>query len=319
MKTETAKLIKGIKIIPDNKASKLIAYTRNYELYLMLLPPVIFYLIFYYWPMYGVQIAFKDFNASVGIWGSPWIGVEHFVRFFSFYNFKTILWNTISINLYNLAVGFPMPILLALMINEIKNLHFKKLVQNVTYMPYFLSVVVIVGLLITMTSLRGGIANEIIKALGGQPVNFMIRKEYFKTLYVLTDMWQFMGWNAVIYIAALSGISPELYEAAIVDGATKLQRMIYISIPGIMPTVVVLLILRVGQLLNVGFAKVLLMQNDANLSTSDVISTYIYRSGILDGNFSYATAVGLFNSVCNFTILLIANRLSKKSSGSGLW
>ncbi|MFB9279011.1 ABC transporter permease [Cohnella cellulosilytica] len=294
-------------------------YTRNYQLYLLLLPPLVYYIAFHYVPMYGVQIAFKQFNATLGISGSPWIGFTHFERFFSYYNFTTILTNTVVISLYALAVGFFTPILLAIMINEVRHRWFRKLVQNATYMPHFLSVVVVVGMMVSFTSLNSGVVNRLIELLGGTPIAFMMESSWFKTLFVMSNVWEHMGWNAIIYLAALAGISPELYEAAIVDGAGKWKRIIHVSIPGIMSTVIVLLILRVGQLLNVGFEKILLMQNDANLSASDVISTYLYRSGLLEGQFSYAAAVGLFNSVCNFAILILANYLARRMSENSLW
>lgn len=295
------------------------SYLRNYELYIMLLLPLAYYIIFHYWPMYGVQIAFKDFSAVKGILGSAWVGLEHFERFFNYYNFWTILGNTISISLYSLAIGFFMPIILALMLNEVKNMFLKKLVQNATYIPHFLSVVVVVGIIITFTSVRGGILNTILGWLGADPVFFMIDPRFFKSIFVFSNLWEHMGWNAIIYLAALAGISPELYEAAVVDGASRWKRILHVSIPGIISTIIILLILRVGQLLNVGFEKILLMQNSANLSASDVISTYVYRIGLLDGQYSFAAAVGLFNSLCNFTILILANRLARKISSNSLW
>lgn len=294
-------------------------YARNYQLYLLLVLPVAYYILFHYVPMYGVQIAFKQFYPVRGITGSPWIGFDHFERFFSYYNFWAILRNTIGISLYALAVGFFTPIILALMINEASHRWFKKLVQNATYLPHFLSIVVVVGMMLSFTSIRNGVVNKLIVFFGGEPINFMMEAGWFKTLFVLSNVWEHMGWNAIIYLAALAGISPELYEAAIVDGASKWKRILHVSIPGILPTVIVLLILRVGQLLNVGFEKILLMQNDANRSASDVISTYLYRSGLLEAQYSYAAAVGLFNSVCNFAILILANYLSRRISENSLW
>lgn len=312
---QTGNLIKTSK----TGKSKLKEYTRNYELYLMLVLPFAFLAIFHYWPLYGIQIAFRDFNVSQGMFGSPWVGLKHFARIFNYYAFWQILWNTVSLNLYNLAIGFPAPIILALLVNEVRSNSGKRIIQNITYMPHFLSVVVIVGLLANVTSVKSGVINIIIKVMGGQPINFMIEGQYFKSLFVFSEVWQNIGWSAVIYIAAIAGISQELYEAAVVDGATKLQRILNITIPGIMPTAIILLILRLGHLFNVGFVKVLLMQNNATISASDVISTYMYRTGILEGNFSYATAVGLFNSLCNITVLIIANTISRKVSESSLW
>ncbi|TBL81970.1 ABC transporter permease [Paenibacillus thalictri] len=303
----------------QSSRKKWIAYTRNYELYLMLLLPLAYYIIFHYLPMYGLQIAFKNFLPLKGINGSPWAGFVHFDRFFHYYNFWRIIGNTLGISLYSLAVGFFAPIVLALMLNEVKNAAFKKLVQNATYLPHFLSVVVVVGVMLTFTSVKGGIFNTIVGWFGHDPINFMIEPGYFKTLFVLSNVWENMGWNAIIYLAALAGINPELYEAAAIDGASKLKRLFNVSLPGIMPTIIVLLILRVGQLLNVGFEKILLMQNNATLSASDVISTYVYRTGLLESSFSFAAAVGLFNSVCNFIVLLLANYLARRVSSSSLW
>nr|WP_238357586.1 ABC transporter permease subunit [Cohnella zeiphila] len=254
-----------------------------------------------------------------GIWGSPWAGLKYFDKFFSYYNFGAILGNTIWISLYAIAVGFFFPIVLALLLDEIRNLHFKKLIQNVTYVPHFLSGVVVVGMLINFTSIRGGLFNKIIELFGGHPVNFMIESQYFKTMYVFSDLWQNMGWSAIIYLAALTGISPELNEAAVVDGASRFKRILHVKIPGLLPTIMILLILRVGHLFNIGFERILLMQNDANLSASDVIQTYIYRTGILQGDFSYSTAVSVFNSLANFIILIAANYLARKTSDSSLW
>ncbi|MFH5185286.1 ABC transporter permease [Paenibacillus sp. TAB 01] len=298
---------------------KWITYTKNYELYLMFLLPLAYYIIFHYVPMYGVQIAFKTFLPVKGISGSPWLGFDHFERFFHYYNFWRVIGNTLGISLYTLAVGFFAPIVLALMLHEVKNAAFKRLVQNATYLPHFLSVVVVVGIMITFTSVRGGVINSIIGLFGHDPINFMIEPGYFKTLFVLSNVWEHMGWNAIIYMAALAGISPDLYEAAAMDGASRFKRLLNVSLPGIMPTIIVLLILRAGQLLNVGFEKILLMQNSANMAASDVISTYVYRVGLMESSFSFAAAVGLFNSVCNFIILLLANYLARRVSSSSLW
>lgn len=301
------------------KRKRWLPYTKNYELYLMFLLPLAYYIIFHYVPMYGVQIAFKNFLAVKGINGSPWLGFDHFERFFNYYNFWRIIGNTLGISLYTLAVGFFTPIILALMLHEVKNAAFKRFVQNATYLPHFLSVVVVVGIMITFTSVRGGIVNSIIGLFGYEPINFMIEPGYFKTLFVLSNVWEHMGWNAIIYMAALAGISPDLYEAAAMDGASRFKRLLHVSLPGIMPTVIVLLILRAGQLLNVGFEKILLMQNSANMAASDVISTYVYRVGLMESSFSFAAAVGLFNSVCNFAILLLANYLARRVSSASLW
>jgi putative aldouronate transport system permease protein len=322
MPTNTAQTtVLTTKTKPSKKArhKTWIPIKRNYELYIMFLLPLAYYIIFHYVPMYGMQIAFKNYLVLKGINGSPWVGFAHFERFFHYYNFWRIIRNTLGISLYSLAVGFFAPIGLALMLNEVKNAAFKKLVQNATYLPHFLSVVVVVGMMISFTSVKGGIINTILGLFGHDPINFMIEPGYFKTLFVLSNVWEHMGWNAIIYLAALAGINPDLYEAAAIDGANRWKRLIHVSLPGILTTIIVLLILRVGQLLNVGFEKILLMQNNATLGASDVISTYVYRVGLLENSFSFASAVGLFNSVCNFTILILANYLARRVSSSSLW
>jgi putative aldouronate transport system permease protein len=281
--------------------------------------PLAWYVVMHYVPIYGLQIAFKNFVASRGIWGSPWVGLKHFERFFKSYYFGRLLGNTFGISLYALAVGFPAPILLALMMNELKSVTFKRIVQNVTYVPHFLSVVVVVGMILTFTNPRYGIVNIIAGWAGAEPVNYMIRKEWFKTIFVLTNVWQEMGWNAIIYMAALAGLDPALYEAATVDGATRARKIWHISLPGIMPTIIILLILRVGSILNVAFQKILLMQNGLNLETSDVISTYVYRAGILQGDYSFSSAVGLFRSLLNLVLLVAANQAAKRLRQTTLW
>lgn len=285
---------------------------RNWQLYVLIAPVIAYFIIFHYWPMYGVQIAFKDFIATKGIWGSPWVGFEHFKRFFNSYYFWTLIRNTLGISLYSLALGFPMPIILALMMNEVRNKTFKKTVQTVTYAPHFLSVVVLVGMMVAFLSPRNGIINEIMKALGGKPIFFLGEPEWFKTLYVFSGVWQNMGWNSVIYMATLAGIDPQLHEAAIVDGASRLQRIWHINIPGILPTVIILLVLNAGSIMSVGFEKVFLMQNNMNMETSDVISTYVYRTGLLGAEFSFSSAVGLFNSIINFILLITVNSIARR-------
>lgn len=291
----------------------------NYELYLFMLPAILYVLLFKYWPLYGLQLAFKDFIAVHGIWGSPWIGFENFVRFFNSYNFTEILSNTLMINIGTLLLGFPAPIILALMLNEVSNGRFRRLVQTVSYAPHFVSTVAVVGMLFIFLSPRSGLVNIAIKATGGDPVLFMGKEEWFVPLYVLSELWQHVGWGAIIYLGALTAINPEIREAALVDGASKLQRMLLIDLPGILPTIIIMLILRMGNVMEVGFEKVYLMQNPMNLSASEVINTYVYKVGLLQAQFGFATAVGLFNAVLNFLFLLMANFLSKKYSESSLW
>lgn len=291
----------------------------RYDLYLMLLLPLVWYIVFQYGPMYGVQIAFKDFNPAKGILHSRWVGWDNFERFFSSYYFGSLLWNTVSISLFSLLFAFPVPILLALLINEIRGERFKKIVQNVTYIPHFISLVVIVGMLQLFLDPQYGIINLALSALGGHPIAFLTVGGWFKPMLVSSNIWQNMGFQSIIYIAALSGINPQLYEAAKMDGATRMQRIVHVSFPGILPTVIILMILDVGQFMNVGFEKILLLQNDLNLTSSDVISTFVYRNGILKGDYSYSAAIGLFNSVINFILLLLVNRVARKKAETSLW
>ncbi len=311
VRTEASKASKAGLLIENVK--------RNYDLYLLILPTLIYVIIFLYVPMYGLQIAFKDFIAVKGFWGSPWVGFEHFERFFRAFNFWQIFNNTLSISLYSLVVGFPCPIILAIMLNEVRHKHYKKTIQMVTYAPYFISNVVMVGIMVCFLSTRMGIVNQLIRLLGGEPVSFMTRPELFQTIYVLTGVWQSVGFSAIIYIAVLSGIDPQLHEAAIMDGASKLKRIRHIDIPGIIPTAIILLILSLGNIMNVGFEKILLMQNKLNLSASEVISTYTYSVGLIGGEFGFSTAVGLFNSVINFILLVLVNQLAKHLGETSLW
>lgn len=291
----------------------------KYDLYLLLSVPLAWYLVFKYYPMYGVQIAFKDFVPTKGIWGSDWAGMKYFLRFFSSYYFWKLIWNTISLSLYHLVAGFPVPIFLALLMNEIKGRRFKKLMQNATYIPHFLSVVVIVGMLNIFLDPQYGVVNKLVIFAGGGPVEYMRKAEWFQSIYVWSGIWQHAGWNSIIYMAALAGIDESYYEAAVIDGASRLQKIIYISIPCILPTMIILLILQIGSIMDVGFEKVLLMQNPVNASKSDIIATFVYVNGIQKGQFSYSAAVGLFNSIINFAILVLANSIAKRTTKVGLW
>jgi putative aldouronate transport system permease protein len=290
----------------------------NFELYLMIIPVVVYFIVFHYLPMYGIIIAFKNFNGIEGILGSPWVGFEHFERFFRSYNFWALLKNTLGISLYSQIVNFPAPIILAIMLNEIKHSRFKKTVQMVTYAPHFISTVVMVGMLLTFLS-PTGIINQLVRMFGFETVAFIAKAEYFKTIYVVSGLWQGLGWGTIIYMAALSNIDSETQEAAMMDGASKIKRIIFIDFPSILPTAVIMLILNMGSIMSVGFEKVFLMQNPLNMITSDVISTYVYRMGILGGEFSFSAAVGLFNAIINIILLLIVNRIAKKTSETGLW
>ncbi len=268
--------------------------------------------------MYGVQIAFKDFIPTKGITGSPWVGFKHFETLFHTYSFGNIFKNTISLSLYSLAAGFPIPIILALLLNEVDNKFFKKLVQNVTYAPHFISVVVLVGMLNVFMS-PTGVINAIVRAFGGETQLFLANSALFNDLYVWSGVWQGMGWSSIIYLAALSGLDMEVHEAARVDGATRLQRMWYINLPTLVPTIVILLVLDSGRIMNVGFEKVFLMQNNLNLDTAEVISTYVYKIGLVRAQYSFSAAVGLFNNIINLVLILLVNTISNKISGTGLW
>lgn len=307
------------KIQPNRQNKYVKSIRKNWELYLLALPVIIYFLIFKYFPMYGVQIAFKDFIASAGITGSPWIGFEHFKRFFDSYYFWRLIKNTLLIGIYQLVVGFPIPIILALLINEVRQKHFRKFVQTVTYAPHFLSTVVLVGMLVLFLSPDKGIVNHLIVLFGGEPISFMTTPEWFKSIYVFSGVWQEMGWSSIIYLAALSAIDPQLHDAAEVDGASKLRRIWHINLPGIKSTIIILLILHSGKILGVGFEKVFLMQNELNMNSSDVIATHVYRTGIIDAQYSYSAAVGLFESIINFIMLLMVNFISKKVNETSLW
>lgn len=292
---------------------------RSWQLYILLLPAVAGLLLFSYVPMYGIQLAFRDYNPMDGIIGSPWVGLDHFVRFFNSPQFKSLLVNTLAISFYSLIVGFPIPIILALGLNHVISLRFKKTVQTVTYAPYFISTVVLVGILNIFLSTDGGLINILVKFFGGDPILFMGQEKFWRHIYVWSGIWQSMGWNAVIYIAALSGVSQEMHEAAIIDGATKLQRVCYIDFPTILPTIVITLILSCGSVMGVGFEKAYLMQNPLNLGVSEVISTYIYKIGLINAEYGFSTAVGLFNSLVNCIVLLSVNQVARRMSKTSLW
>ena len=292
---------------------------QNWELYIFIAPAFFYFLIFSYGPMYGIQIAFKNFIPTMGITGSPWVGLDHFKRFFDSYYVWDLIWNTLSISLYELAVGFPIPIILALAFNEVRNGFFKKMAQTVTYAPHFISVVVMAGMIITFLSPSTGIVIHLIEALGFTAPDFLTDPKWFKTMYVLSGVWQSAGWGTIIYLAALSGVDPGLHEAAVIDGASRFQRVRHINIPTLIPTMTILLILNIGSLLGVGFEKILLLQNPLNMSSSDVISTFVYRSGLVDAQYSFSTAIGLFNSVVNAVMLIVVNQIVRRTSENSLW
>lgn len=292
---------------------------KHWELYLLVLPPVLYLLIFKYIPMVGVQIAFKDFSVVKGIWGSPWVGFKHFEAFFQSPNFWLLIKNTIGISFYSLIAGFPIPILLALALNEIRTGYFKKTVQMVTYAPHFISTVVMVSIIILMLSPHVGVVDKLFTLLGFPMTNFMGIPEYFKSIYVWSGVWQGMGYSSIIYIAALAGVDPSLYEAAKMDGASRLRKIWHIDLPSLVPVTVIMLILSLGSIMGVGFEKIYLMQNPLNTSASEVISTYVYKVGLIGANFSFSSAVGFFNSIINLILLVIVNGISRKVSQNSLW
>jgi ABC-type polysaccharide transport system permease subunit len=294
---------------------------RGWQLYLMLLIPLVWLAIFQYWPMYGAQIAFRNFMPGLSILDSPWVGLDNFTKFFNSYMFWRVLRNTLWISFYSLLVGFPIPIIFALAINQLSGSWFKRALQLVSYAPYFISTVVVVGMVIQFLDLRRGPINLLLQFLGMSPINFMGSPELFPSIYVLSGIWQFTGFSAVIYLAALSTVDPSLHEAAVVDGANRLQRIWHIDLQTILPTIVTLLILNMGQIMNVGFEKVFLLQNTLNQTTSEVISTYIYKVSLASGiaSYSYGAAIGLFNSLVGLILLAIANQISKKLTETGLW
>lgn len=292
---------------------------KNWVLYIMLIPVLAYFIVFHYWPMYGVTLAFKDYKTKLGILGSPWIGFDNFERFFSAYNFKNLLQNTITLSIYSLLIGFPIPIIFALCLNYLTKNKLKKTVQMVSYMPHFISTVILCGMLQIFCSPRNGAFNVLLNLLGFDSINFLGKADYFKHIYVWSGVWQDMGWSAIIYISALSGVDYEMHEAAIIDGASKIQRMRYIDIPSITSTIVMLFIMKLGSLMSVGFEKVYLLQNDLNVSKSQIISTYVYEIGLLDRNFSYSTAVSLFNTVINIILLVTSNAVCKKLTKESLF
>jgi len=291
---------------------------KNRQYYLMILPALLYVLIFCYGPMYGLHIAFKDYKVSLGMAGSRWVGFRNFTDFFSGYYFWNLIRNTLSISLYTLVVGFPIPIIVALVLNELSG-KFKRITQTVLYAPHFISTVVLVGMLNVMFAPSTGSVNTMLNYFGIEDIYFLGRPEFFRHFYVWSGVWQGMGWNAIIYLAALGGVDPCLHEAAEIDGATRMQRIRHINLPCIAPTIIITLILQIGKIASVGYEKVYLLQNEMNMEVAEVISTYVYKRGIINTNYSFSTAVGLFNNVVNVTMLLIANKISKKFSETSLF
>lgn len=288
-------------------------------LYVMFLPVFLYYLIFHYIPMGGIILAFKDFSPRLGILGSPWVGMEHFADFFSSPKFFNVLWNTLRISVSNLIFGFPAPLILALLLNELRNQKLKRSVQTITYLPHFISLVVAVGLVLDFTK-RDGIINDLLVMFGGERIAFMSESNFFTPIYVLSGIWQEVGWGSIIYLAALSGISMELYEAATIDGAGRWKKLWHVTIPGILPTVVIMLILKMGQMMSLGSEKIILMYNDLIMDKADIISSYVYRLAFGTApDYGYSTAVNLFNTVINVILLLSANYVSRRCTETSLW
>ena len=295
---------------------------KHWQLYLFLVIPIVLVFIFNYIPMAGIQLAFKKYNMNLGIMGSPWIGFDNFKKFFRNYQFWRLLKNTLTLSLYGMLAGYPIPIMLALLLNSMNNLKYKKFIQTVTYMPHFISTVVMVGLIIQVFNPRIGLYGIIYSAVtGNNAPDVLGSASAFPHIYVLSGVWQSMGWNSIIYMAALAGVDAELHEAAQMDGASKFQRILHIDLPSILPTAIMLLILNAGSIMNIGFEKAFLMQNNLNLRSSEVISTYVYKMGLesATGDYGYATAIGLFNSVINFILIVSVNAVSKKVTEQSLW
>lgn len=286
--------------------------------YLLLLPALIYYIVFHYAPMYGAQIAFRDYAITQGILDSEWIGLQNFKDFFQSFYFSRLMKNTILLSGLNIIIGFPIPIILALLLNEVRNSMFRRTVQTITYLPHFISLVVICGIVLDFTKYNG-LINDILSSFGMDRIVFMQDAEWFRPVYIISDIWQHTGWNSIIYIAAISAIPPELYEAAKISGCNRWQEIIHITLPGIASTIIILLILKVGRIMNIGHEKVLLLYNESIYSTADIISTYVYRRGIQNAEYSFSAAVGLFNSVINMVMLLSVNFLSKKITDESLF
>lgn len=292
---------------------------REYDLYLMLIPMLLFYILFAYKPMTGLVIAFKDYSPFKGVWDSPWVGFQYFEEFFTSQFAWRVIRNTLTISLTSLVFGFPAPIILAVLLNELRSRKFQKVVQTVTYVPHFISVVVVCGILVNFLSPTSGVVNAILKACGHDPVYFLATPAYFVPIYTLMNIWKSTGYGSIVYIAALTSISEDLYEAAQVDGAGRWKQFLHVTLPGLMPTIVIMLLIQLGGILNVGYESIILLYNPGIYETADVINSYVYRTGIVEGRYDYATAVGLFNSVVALILVLGANKLSNKLTDTGLW
>ena len=293
-------------------------WQKNRSLYLLFLPVLVYYVIFHYGPMFGLIISFENYKPALGFFGSKFVGLKHFKAFFHDYYFTRVLINTIRIAVLNLVFTFPMPIILALMISELRTRAYSRTVQTITYIPHFVSIVVIVSIMKDLTN-QGGAINLFLEKFGWKSVSMLNDKAYFLPLYIISNIWQNMGWNSIIYLSALLAIDAELYEAAEIDGAGKFRQMISVTLPCLLPTIVIMLIMQIGKMFNVGYEKILLMYNPLTYEVADVISTYVYRKGLLEMNWSYSAAVGMFNSIVSFMLVWGANKFSKKVAGSSLW
>ena len=305
--------------VPKKKINYAVYFKNNWQLYVLILPAIIYFIVFNYMPLYGIQIAFKDFKAVFGISGSKWVGFKHFENFFHAYYFKRLLANTLLLNVYNLLWSFPIPIILAILLNQIKGPKIKRFIQTSIYVPYFISTVVLAGMLYIFLSPTSGIFNILRQALGMKAVDFMSDAKAFRTIYIVSGIWQSAGWGTILYIASLSGVDPSLYEAAEIDGASIWQKIRYIDMPSIVPVIVMVFILDCGKLLSSNTDKALVMQTAGNIPTSDIIGVYVYNVGLGSGQFSYTTAIGLFINIINFIIIITANQISKKISDVGLF
>ncbi|MEF3305847.1 ABC transporter permease [Paenibacillus sp. GYB003] len=309
----------AVRIGPGWRSALAKRFRESRYLLLLALPCVVYFLLFHYAPMFGIVISFQKYNLFKGIWRSEWVGFHYYKLFFANPDFFKLLRNTFLLGLYQIAFGFPAPIVLALLLNELRHAVFKRLVQSVSYLPHFLSNVVVASMIVVFLSPSGGLVNRLIEAVGFDPVNWLMLPEWFRTIYVASGIWQGIGWSSIIYLAALTAIDPHLYEAAEMDGAGRFRRMAYVSLPGMMQTIVVLLILDIGHVLGVGFEKVFLLYNPATYETADIISTYVYRVGLVQGNYSYAAAIDLFTGVVNLAFLLAANAISRRLGENSLW
>lgn len=321
--TETNKLNNNLSSSPGAKTTKKATifntFKRDYQLWLMILPAIVVIVIFNYIPMYGIQLAFREFDFTKGLTGGEWVGLKYFQQFIDNYMFKDLMVNTVTISLTTIILGFPAPIIMALIINQVFSKRWKKTLQTTVYLPHFISMVVMVGLLNVLLSPETGVVGHIMKAFGLGDINLLASEKTFVPVYVLSDIWQHAGWNSIIYLAALASVDPQLYDSAKIDGASRWQTIRYVDLPAIVPTMIILFILSMGNILNTGFEKIYLMQNPLNLPVSEVIATYVYKIGIISSQFSYSAAIGLFNTLINFVFLLAMNFIAKRFSNISLW